>query len=199
MTTTLHAVTIGVGHLRRQVAFYGSNLGLRVAAKGRVPAAVSRQAWGLDDDLDVVTLARQDLPQALQVRLMRTSDLAARPDFDLTVPGPVGLAFGARDVRRLLGDAGIIRNRLKVAAAITNAKTILALRESHGGFHGWLLAHHPRPKAEWVKLFRKTYKFTGGEIVGEVLMSTGYLPGAHREDCPVFKKLARLSPPWMRG
>lgn len=110
MTTTLHAVTIGVGHLRRQVAFYGSNLGLRVAAKGRVPAAVSRQVWGLDDDLDVVTLARQDLPDALQVRLMRTSDLAARPDFDLTVPGPVGLAFGARDLRRIyyrLSGAGV--------------------------------------------------------------------------------------------
>jgi predicted enzyme related to lactoylglutathione lyase len=41
---------------------------------------------------------------------MRTSDLAARPDFDLTVPGPVGLAFGARDVRRIyyrLSGAGV--------------------------------------------------------------------------------------------
>lgn len=110
MTTTLRAVTIGVGHLRRQVAFYGSNLGLRVAAKGRVPAATSRQVWGLDDDLDVVTVARQDLPDALQVRLMRTSDLAARPDFDLSVPGPVGLVLGAKDVRRIyyrLSGAGV--------------------------------------------------------------------------------------------
>lgn len=110
MATTLRAVTIGVGHLRRQVAFYGSNLGLRVLAKGRVPAAVSRQVWGVDDDLDVVTVARQDLPDALQVRLMRTSDLAARPDFDLTVPGPVGLALGAKDVRRIyyrLSGAGV--------------------------------------------------------------------------------------------
>lgn len=110
MATTLRAVTIGVGHLRRQVAFYGSNLGLRVVAKGRVPSAVSRQVWGVDDDLDVVTLARQDLPDALQVRLMRTSDLAARPDFDLTVPGPVGLGLGAKDVRRIyyrLSGAGV--------------------------------------------------------------------------------------------
>lgn len=110
MATTLRAVTIGVGHLRRQVAFYGSNLGLRVLAKGRVPSAVSRQVWGVDDDLDVVTVARQDLPDALQVRLMRTSDLAARPDFDLTVPGPVGLALGAKDVRRIyyrLSGAGV--------------------------------------------------------------------------------------------
>lgn len=110
MATSLRTVTIGVGHLRRQVTFYGSNLGLRVAAKGRVPAAQSRQIWGVDDDLDVVTVARQDLPDALRVRLMRTSDLPARPDFDLTVPGPVGLVLGTKDLRRLyyrLSGAGV--------------------------------------------------------------------------------------------
>src|SRR5512143_4293940 len=42
--------------------------------------------------------------------------------------------YGARQVRRLLADAGIIRNRLKVEAAIANARTILELRESHGSF-----------------------------------------------------------------
>jgi DNA-3-methyladenine glycosylase I len=91
----------------------------------------------------------------------------------------------ARDRRRLLADAGIIRNRLKVNAAIANAATILELRASHGSFAGWLEAHHPRSKAEWVKLFKRTFRFTGGEIVGEFLMSIGYLPGAHAETCPV--------------
>ena len=107
--------------------------------------------------------------------------------------------YGARDVRRLLGDAGIIRNRLKVAAAIANAKTILELRESHGGFHGWLLEHHPRPKAEWVKLFKRTFRFTGGEIVGEFLLSTGWIPGAHRESCPVYPRVVKAKPMWARG
>jgi DNA-3-methyladenine glycosylase I len=37
--------------------------------------------------------------------------------------------YGERDVKRLLGDAGIVRNRLKIAAAIQNAKALLALRE----------------------------------------------------------------------
>ena len=106
--------------------------------------------------------------------------------------------YGARDVRRLLQDAGIIRNRLKVEAAIANARTVLALCDTHGSFAGWLDAHHPRPKEEWVKLFKKTFRFTGGEIVGEFLLSTGYLPGAHRESCPVFAKIARKRPPWMR-
>ncbi len=71
------------------------------------------------------------------------------------------------------------------------------LRESHGGFAAWLDAHHPRPKAEWVALFKQTFRFTGGEIVGEFLMSTGYLPGAHRKTCPVYTRIAVLSPPWM--
>jgi len=107
--------------------------------------------------------------------------------------------YGARDVRRLLGDAGIIRNRLKVEAAIANARTVLELRDSHGSFAGWLDAHHPRPREDWVKLFRKTFRFTGGEIVGEFLLSTGYLAGAHRESCPVFAKVVKKRPPWMRA
>ena len=43
-------------------------------------------------------------------------------------------------------------------------------------------------KAEWVKLFKKTFRFTGGEIVGEFLMSLGYLPGAHAPGCPVAQE-----------
>lgn len=114
--------------------------------------------------------------------------------------------FGARDVKRLLGDAGIIRNRLKVEAAIANAKTVLAVRETHGSFAGWLDAHQwveeekrHRHEAEWVALFKKTFRFTGGEIVGEFLLSAGYLPGAHRESCPVFARIVKRKPAWMRA
>ena len=106
--------------------------------------------------------------------------------------------YGDRDRLRLLADAGIIRNRLKVNAAILNAQKILELRREHNTFNGWLDAHHPLTKAEWVKLFKKTFVFTGGEIVNEFLMSTGYLPGAHEESCPVYKKVASLRPAWMR-
>jgi DNA-3-methyladenine glycosylase I len=106
--------------------------------------------------------------------------------------------YRARDRRRLLADAGIIRNRLKVDAAIANAATVLELRASHGSFAGWLGAHHPRPKEEWVKLFKRTLRFTGGEIVGEFLISTGYLPGAHRPSCPVYRRILALGPMWAR-
>ena len=57
-------------------------------------------------------------------------------------------------------------------------------RFAEGGVSGLLLAlvgllkikdagQHPPDKAEWVKLFRKKFVFTGGEITGEVLMSNG--------------------------
>jgi DNA-3-methyladenine glycosylase I len=109
------------------------------------------------------------------------------------------VAYDADDRARLLADPGIIRNRLKVEAAITNAGRIQQLRASHGSFAQWLEAHHPRDKAAWVKLFKQTFVFTGGEITGEFLLSIGYLPGSHDETCPAYKKIARLNPPWMRA
>jgi DNA-3-methyladenine glycosylase I len=95
---------------------------------------------------------------------------------------------------RLLRDPGIIRNRLKIEAAIENARRFEAMPTT---FAAWLDAHHPRGKDEWVKLFKKTFVFTGGEITGSFLMSIGYLPGAHDEWCPVYRKIARLRPRWM--
>ncbi|TWA65875.1 DNA-3-methyladenine glycosylase I [Azospirillum brasilense] len=105
--------------------------------------------------------------------------------------------YGAAERERLLADPGIIRNRLKIDAAIENARRIVALRETHGSFDGWLRAHHPLGKADWVRLFKRTFRFTGGEITGEFLMSLGYLPGAHQERCPVWNRLVALDPPWM--
>ena len=106
--------------------------------------------------------------------------------------------YGYKDRVRLLADPGIIRNRLKVDAAIANAGRILELRETHGSFAVWLAAHHPRSKEEWVKLFKKTFRFTGGEIVGEFLMSIGYLPGAHAPSCPVYSRILERRPAWSR-
>ena len=106
-------------------------------------------------------------------------------------------AYDETDRARLLADAGIIRNRLKVAAAIENARRLLELRDRAGSFAAWLDLHHPLGKTEWVKLFKQTFVFTGGEIVGEFLMSTGYLPGAHKESCPVYARVVASNPPWL--
>ena len=107
-------------------------------------------------------------------------------------------AFDATDIDRLLADPGIIRNRLKVEAAINNARRIRELRGAHGSFAAWLDANHPRSPEEWVKLFKKTFRFTGGQIVGEFLISTGYLPGAHIPQCPVYARILAAEPPWRR-
>lgn len=106
--------------------------------------------------------------------------------------------FTERDRARLLADAGVIRNRLKVNAAIENAKRIRALCRDFGSFRGWLDAHHPLEKVDWVKLFKRTFVFTGGEIVNEFLVSTGYLPGAHDASCPVYARILERQPPWSR-
>ncbi|MGL4610439.1 MAG: DNA-3-methyladenine glycosylase I [Trueperaceae bacterium] len=101
-----------------------------------------------------------------------------------------------KDIERLLGDAGIIRNRFKINAAIENAKRVLELQQEHGSFKAWLDTHHPLDILDWQKLFKKTFVFTGYEIVRELLLSTGYIPGAHDEDCPVQERIKKLNPPW---
>ncbi len=105
-------------------------------------------------------------------------------------------AFHQKDRERLLQDAGIIRNRLKIEAAIANAKVVVELSRRHGSFRGWLDATHPAALQDWTKLFKRTFSFTGGEIVREFLLSTGYLPNSHDEDCPIYSQILKLNPPW---
>jgi DNA-3-methyladenine glycosylase I len=105
-------------------------------------------------------------------------------------------AYDEGDRLRLLNDPGIIRNRLKINAAIENARRIQALRAEYGSFKGWLDRHHPQTLESWVRIFKRNFIFTGGEIVKEFLMSTGYLPGAHTPDCPVFEEVLSRRPAW---
>ena len=107
--------------------------------------------------------------------------------------------YGEADRERLLSDAGIIRNRLKVNAAIENARRLQGIRNSHGGFHQWLLTHHPLDLPGWLKLFKQNFVFVGGEIVKEFLMSTGWIPGAHVPGCPAGDRAVAAGAPWGRG
>jgi DNA-3-methyladenine glycosylase I len=99
--------------------------------------------------------------------------------------------YDEKDLLRLMNDPGIIRNRLKINAAIENAKIILKITEEYGSFRKWLEqnAENSITLQDWTKLFKKTFKFTGGEIVNEFLMSIGYLPGAHTTECPVYERI----------
>ncbi len=106
-------------------------------------------------------------------------------------------AYTDKDIERLLSNPLIIRNRLKINAAIYNAQKILEIRSEFGTFKSWLNNHHPLSKEEWTKLFKKTFKFVGGEIVNEFLMSTGYLKGAHDETCTIFDSVLKNNPKWL--
>jgi DNA-3-methyladenine glycosylase I len=103
-------------------------------------------------------------------------------------------AYNEADFERLMHDEGIIRNRLKIKAAVDNAHAILRIKDEYGSFKKWLddRSEDMKDLDDWTKLFKKNFKFTGKEIVNEFLMSTGYLPGAHGPDCPVLKKIEKM-------
>ena len=107
-------------------------------------------------------------------------------------------AYGEADVARLLANADIIRNRLKVNAVIENARRLSIIREEYGSFAAWLDSSHPQTLEKWQKLFKQTFVFTGGEIVREFLVSVGYLPGAHDPSCVIYEQIAELKPAWMK-
>ena len=96
--------------------------------------------------------------------------------------------YGDEKIEELLKNAGIIRNRLKINAVIYNARRVKEIQNEFGSFNNWLKSQNSLTLAEWVKLFKSNFKFVGGEIVNEFLMSTNYLPGAHTVECPFNKR-----------
>lgn len=105
--------------------------------------------------------------------------------------------YKEKDRQRLLEDSGIVRNKLKIDATIHNANVILEIQREFGSFKNWLDSQHPKTKQEWTKLFKKTFKFTGGEIVNEFLISIGYLKGSHIESCEIHSNILKTKPPWL--
>jgi DNA-3-methyladenine glycosylase I len=117
----------------------------------------------------------------------RAAFRAAYADFDVDRVA----AFGPSEIEGLLVNPGIVRNRLKIAAAVENAGRVQGLRASHGSFALRLDAHHPRSIGDWTRLFRNTFRFSGGQIVGEFLLSLGHLPGGRMS---LIARLLRGSP-----
>jgi DNA-3-methyladenine glycosylase I len=95
--------------------------------------------------------------------------------------------YNKKDVDRLLNDSGVVRHKLKIESIIYNANKILELQKEYNSFHNWLELNKVISTENWIKLFKKNFKFTGKEITKEFLISTGYILGAHKVDCPYFK------------
>ena len=125
--------------------------------------------------------------------------------------------YGARDVARLLGDAGIVRNRLKVEASIANARATLELYEAGGTLDGLLWSAvdgRPRtnrwrrmdqvpattPAAEKLsrELKRRGFRFIGPTVMYAHMQATGmvndHLVSCHRHTaCAELQRDFRLS------
>lgn len=105
-------------------------------------------------------------------------------------------SYQDKEIKELLENKGIIRNKLKVNAVIHNAKGFLEIIEEYGSFNKWLMLNNPKKLDDWVKLFKTKFKFVGGEIVREFLTSVGYLEPAHDKDCKIYTKILKLKPRW---
>lgn len=100
--------------------------------------------------------------------------------------------YKEKDFTRLMNDAGIIRNRLKINAAVYNAQKLVEIQKDFGSFRKWLdiqAKECQSDKQAWLTLFKKNFKFVGGEIVGEFLMSINMLPGSHGKECSQYKDI----------
>ena len=151
-----------------------------------LPYHDTEYGFPLQDDNDLFERLILEINQAglswTTILKKRAGFREAYAHFDI----PTIAAFSEDDHARLMADARIIRNRLKIKAATRNAQVALELISQHGSFAAWLNLHRGSDLTAWTKLFRKTFAFTGGEIVREFLVSTSYLPGAHDPDCPIY-------------
>ena len=117
--------------------------------------------------------------------------------------------YRARGVRSLLADPGIVRNRLKIAATIQNAKMLLALRDELGSFESYLWsfvggkpiqnrwrtlaqvpAHSVESDAMSRDLLRRGFKFVGSTICYAFMQATGMV-NDHLITCPRWKEVGR--------
>jgi DNA-3-methyladenine glycosylase I len=95
-------------------------------------------------------------------------------------------SYSKKEINQLLSNKGIVRNNLKIKAIIFNAQKVVEIQNEFGSFYNWLNNKKGYDLTNWVTLFKKTFKFTGGEITKEFLMSTGFVDGAHIKTCPIY-------------
>jgi DNA-3-methyladenine glycosylase I len=99
--------------------------------------------------------------------------------------------FGARDVTRLMNDAGIVRNRAKIASAIANAKAFLAVATEHGSFDAFVWRFQD-PAELSRELRQRGFRFVGPTICESFMEAVGILDH-HEPGC--FRKGAQRTAP----
>jgi DNA-3-methyladenine glycosylase I len=179
---------------------------------GRCPWAASSPAMQAYHDTEWGVPSRDDrhlfemlLLEGAQAGLSWSTILAKRENYRAALDGfdPERVAgYGEAKLASLLADPGIVRNRLKVRATVTNARAFLATREEHGSFAtylwGWVggrpVVNRPRSPAELAPrtelsdriskdLARRGFTFVGSTIVYAYLQSVGVVDD-HLATCP---------------
>ena len=135
---------------------------------------------------------------------------AYRRAFDGFEPARVA-RFTARRIQKLLGDEGIVRNRAKIEAAVTNARAFLAVQREHGSVDVWIwrfVAGSPHQNA-WTsprqvpaetdaaralsrELKARAFKFVGPTICYAFMQATGMV-NDHTTDCFRWRAVRRLA------
>ena len=162
--------------------------------------------WGapVADDAD---LFERLALESFQAGLSWSTILRKREAFRAAFAGfdPVAVAaFDERDVERLMGDAGIVRNRAKILATFENARAFVATAEAFGTFAAYLASVVPPPSARLppdaasgaipattpssdrlsADLRRRGFRFVGSTIVYAFMQSVGlvddHMPGCFR-------------------
>ena len=90
--------------------------------------------------------------------------------------------FTEKDIERILGNPGVVRNRKKIEATIENARRFLAIKKKHGSFNRYL-ASLPDDLPSLQKIFRAEFVFMGPKIAEAYLESVGRIPEPHDPRC----------------
>jgi len=153
--------------------------------------------------------------EGAQAGLSWSTILAKRENYRRAFAGfdPAKVArFGAARVAKLMGDAGIVRNRLKIEGTVKNAKAFLAVQREFGSFDRYVWhfvggrprvnrprslaaapAYTPQSDALSRDLKRRGFTFVGSTIMYAFMQATG-LVDDHLADCPA-KPASRAKEP----
>ncbi len=148
--------------------------------------------------------------EGAQAGLSWTTILKKRENYRRAFDGfrPEKIArYGARDVKRLLADAGIVRNRLKIAATINNAQMFAIVRQEFGSFDAylWSFVGGQPIQNRWLRmadvpartsesdamsrdLLKRGFKFVGSTICYALMQATGMV-NDHLVSCPRHAEL----------
>jgi DNA-3-methyladenine glycosylase I len=166
--------------------------------------------WGVPvhDDLRLFEFV---ILEGAQAGLSWTTILNKRANYRKALDGfsPKKIArYGSREVQRLLNDPGIVRNRLKIAATIQNAKAFLDVQNEFGSFDAyiWRFVDGKPIQKKWRKssqvpartaesdmisrdLLKRGFRFVGSTICYAFMQATGMV-NDHLIDCPRHAELS---------